>query len=377
MTRARSQLTIVVLLCLGAALLATWWWLNFERVERVVPLPPRGEASYNPLYALKLSLRGSGVQAQSRQHLRIDAVKPARLDTVLILNDPRTLSARESDTLLAWVNEGGHLILRMPPPGPLQADTHLPVLSDLGVQAMPLQASACTDLQVVGEEEHTEFCSGRRFSLAAHVEPARTWSEEKKPGLVFARLPWGRGSVDVVADLDFLTVAQLQEGAHAALARQLLQPNWGKGSVHLVYAASMPPLWRLLLDHAWMVWLPLLIALAAWLWMRAQRFGPRLPSPPDERRSLLEHVQASGEHLYRYGRAPALYTATSDAFFARLRARDPFAAALDGAAQAEAIAARTGLSAADVDFALRTPRHNDANDLRQRIAKLIQLRNRL
>src|SRR3546814_455640 len=74
------------------------------------------------------------------------------------------------------------------------------------------------------------------------------------------------------------------------LARQLLQPGWKRGTVHLVYAANMPSLWRLLLEHAWMAWLPALLALAAWLWMRTQRFGPRLPSPEPARRALLEHV---------------------------------------------------------------------------------------
>src|SRR3546814_3831009 len=78
-----------------------------------------------------------------------------------------------------------------------------------------------------------------------------------------------------------------------------------------------------------MAWLPALLALAAWLWMRTQRFGPRLPSPEPARRALLEHVQASGEHLWRYGRASALYAAVREVFMARLRRRDPLAAALD------------------------------------------------
>ena len=137
--------------------------------------------------------------------------------------------------------------------------------------------------------------------------------------------------------------APLREVPHALLTRQLLTPNWGAGTVHLVYAASVPPLWYQILTRGWMAWGPLLLALLAWLWMRTQRLGPVLPAPPVARRALLEHVAASGEHLVRYGRAPLLYDAVRTAFLDRLRRRDPLAAALVGEAGIEAIASRTGV----------------------------------
>jgi hypothetical protein len=111
--------------------------------------------------------------------------------------------------------------------------------------------------------------------------------------------------------------------------------------------------------------------------MRAERLGPQLPPPPMDRRSLLEHVQASGEHLYRYGRRATLYAAVHEAFMRRLRQRDPYAAALDGPAQVEAIARRTGLSKDEVEAALRYPRSGDRKDFVQRIARLLQLRRQL
>ena len=129
---------------------------------------------------------------------------------------------------------------------------------------------------------------------------------------------------------------------------------------------------------SWMFFVPvLLFALLVWLWMRAERLGPQLPAPPMDRRSLLEHVQASGEHLYRYGRRATLYAAVHEAFMRRLRQRDPYAAALDGPAQIEAIARRTGLSKDEVEAALRYPRSGDRKDFVQRIARLLQLRRQL
>jgi len=118
---------------------------------------------------------------------------------------------------------------------------------------------------------------------------------------------------------------------------------------------------------------PLILLLCAWLAMRMQRFGPLLASPPEARRSLLEHVQASGEHLYRYGRAHLLHQALRRHVLARVRRRDPVAASLEGQAQVGALATRTGLPEQDVVDALHSPRPLDDRDFRHRIARLIAL----
>ena len=90
--------------------------------------------------------------------------------------------------------------------------------------------------------------------------------------------------------------------------------------------------------QGWPLWAPLLLALLGWLWGRSQRFGSLLPSPVLERRSLLEHVRASGELLLRFGHGARLYEAVLALFLHRLRLRAPIAAALDGAPRDQAIA---------------------------------------
>ncbi len=368
----RAALALLGLVCLGV--LVAWWLHHYERVERTVPLPPAGEAAYNPLYALRRALQADGVAVDSRQRLDLAAHPPDARDTVLLLGDPRTLAEREVDALLTWMDAGGHLIVSTPRGRRLSAPRPSDLLARLGLALLP-GAGGCEAFQVPGQERHVEFCGGTRFTLQG-IDPLLSWGDFAD-GFVFARQAYGAGRADVLASLDFLENDKLSEAPHAALARQLLEPNYGRGTIHLVYAANVPPLWRLLLEHAWMAWAPLLLALLAWLWMRLQRVGPAMPPPAQARRSLLEHVQASGEHLRRYGRASLLHAAMRDAFLDRLRRRDPFAAALDGVARAEAIAARTGLSAPDIEHALRSPRPRDGNDFRLRVARLIEMRRRL
>lgn len=373
-----TALTVVGVL-LGA--LAVWWFLEtHERVSEKLELPPKGEASYNPLYALKVSLRDAGRRVESRQRLRLaeHPLKPG--DTVLMMGDLRALPVADAEALLDWVAEGGHLVVTTPAPGVAIGDADVPLLTDLGIAPYD-DMPECMGLQVDALERHGEFCEGRRFYFYDEdAQVLAAWSEENEDGLDYgyARVGWGEGTVDVLAELDFLRNDKLDDVQHLALARQLLQPNWdARGTFHLIYSADMPPLWKLLLDHGWRALLPLFLALLVWLWMRAERLGPLLPAPPMDRRSLLEHVQASGEHLYRYGRRATLYAAVHEAFMRRLRQRDPYAAALDGPAQVEAIARRTGLSKDEVEAALRYPRSGDRKDFVQRIARLLQLRRQL
>ncbi|NOT88119.1 MAG: DUF4350 domain-containing protein [Lysobacter sp.] len=421
MSRRADAIRVVLIALVVAGLVGgfvAWWMHTYKRVVNTIDLPPKGEASYNPLYALKIALGKDGQRVDSRQRLALDdhPLKPA--DTLLLLGDTRTLPAADSARLLDWVEAGGHLIVRTPPPGVVIGEDKVPLLSEIGIALVdaPLaeetfvdeessdgkpangetaggeaavdetvddtstdSGSTCLGLQVAKMDEHTEFCDGRWFQFTEDdAEVMALWGDDDIAQYGYARVPWGEGSIDVLADLDFLVNAKLEDRPHRAFTRQLLQPNYARaGTFHLIYSANMPPLWRLLLDHAWRVLLPLLLALFVWLWMRAERLGPARPSPLPDRRSLLEHVQASGDHLYRYGRRATLYTAVHDAFLRRLRQRDPYAAALEGPAQIDAIAKRTGMTVADIEAALRYPRPGDAKDFVIRITKLLQLRKRL
>ena len=373
MSRARRSLPWLLALAVIVAGLA-WFLATHERVEKTIPLPPRGEANYNPLYALKLALRADGQRAESRQRLQLEEMELAARDTLLVYSDPHALTDEQQDALFGFAEAGGHLVLRLPPWRDDEPDAG--ALADwLPIEAILLEPH-CMDLFVRGEEDHVEFCYAPRFKLVEDAQVSAAW-RTRDGQHVFARFPYGDGSVDLVSSLEVLGNNRLDEGPHLAFARQLLAPNWGKGRFHLVYAADMPPLWRWLLTHAWAFLLPLLLALLIWLWMRMQRFGPLLPTPMPPRRSLLEHVEASGEHLVRYGKLATLHRALRDAVLVRLRRRDPLAAAQEGEVQSALVAARVDMTAAQVRATLDTRPPANTTEFRHRIACLIDLRKRL
>jgi hypothetical protein len=387
-----ARIGLIVFAATGVLIAAVAWFLHtYVRVEHEIPLPPGGEAVYNPLYALKQSLQADGLRVDARQRLDLSAHMPAARDTLLLFGDARELSQPDALHVLDWVQAGGHLIVRTPPDRDWDKRLPAPLFDALGI-TLHDGGSDCVPFQVQDEKPHVEFCGARRFDFDEEtLEPELIWGDSEK-GQVYARFAHGKGYVDVLADMDFLTNGRaeladlfnakpadggLRDVPHQALTRQILAPNYGHGVVHLVYDAQMPSLRSLLLTRGWPVWVPLVLALFAWLWLRARRFGPQIPSAAAQRRSLLEHVRASGEMLFRYGRSPLLYTAVRAAFFARLRRRDPLTAALHGEAQAVALAEYFKLPAATLRRALQVPASHDRAAFRDRISLLIQLRNQL
>ena len=376
MTRTGKSIVWLLALLL-AGLVVAWFLLTFKQVERSVDSPPRGEASFNPLYALKQVLRADGQAVLSRQRLQFEQVPLGRRDTVVIHGDPRTLTGADLDRLFAFAERGGHLVMQLPPWSVSGNQNGAAILAGRLPILPGLREPECLRLRWPGDVTRSQFCASPRFALKGTPALLAEWAPEDAAGHVFARFPVGEGSVDLLSDFDALTNAGLQEAQNAAFVRQLLAPNWSAGKIHLIYAADLPPLWRWLLEHGWRALLPALLCLLLWLWMRAQRFGPLLPAPQAPRRSLLEHLQASGEHLLRYGQLAALHRALLTTVQERLRRRDPLAAALEGEARASLIAKRTGLSANDVRTRLDTRPPRDAHEFRQRIARLIDLRKRL
>lgn len=382
MTARGRDIALVVAGVALVAALAAWWFHGMHRVTNWVDLPVRGEATWNRLYPLQKALRASGRSAQSRRRLQLELEPLGARDTVVMLQDTLGLQADETYDLLDWVKDGGHLVVALPQgDADLDRDDGEPTLTEiLGVQRRPRNedddGDGCLRLSAPGAAKPEElFCGARRFDLSQGApvfglrDPAGGWA--------MARIAHGKGSVDVLSSLQLVQRNAIESPVNAWLVAQLLAPNDGHGSFHLIYEPGLPSLWLVVWRKGWMAWAPALLALAAWLWWRAQRIGPLLPGHVRQRRSLIEHVSASGELLWRFRRGDLLHQAVRARFLARLRRRDPIAATQPDALQAEMIAAATGIPAATIQRAMQAPPPGDAHALRERIALLIDLGKRL
>ena len=288
----------------------------FKPVTEDVPLPPTGEAAYNPLYALKLALLAHGQKVSSWPNLAAAEHKLGAHDTLLLYDRPEAMSHAQAQRLVAWVQRGGHLLM----PGPPQRRLAGPLAGALGLRAVEAaggRRTAARELrarrrlraparagQVPADERGTWLCAAALPAGGARLRAVRRRRQAMATASRAAN--WARATSTIV-ELGYLDNDGLRDPAARALAYQLLAPGLGEGRMHLVYSADVPSLLRLLLEHAWMVLLPLLLALAAWLAWRGQRFGPLQPAPEPRRRALLEHVRAAGEFTWGRQRAGALH----------------------------------------------------------------------
>jgi len=416
---SRRNLVVTLLLLLAIAGGGGLFVYFFKPVNQQIPLPAKGEAAYNPLYALKKALQAQGVRATSYASLNPAALALGKNDTLVLFTRPEALNDAQAQRILDWVERGGHLVMPGPAssgaPGPLAAafalrgakeaasnkkaadddDDDVDVGDDGGGvdcslvwEKTPNTADASDKVEspdkvdtASASDSSGGFDNAGALSLcnarfvANSTEFALSGGDDER-GYRFARRSWGEGLVSVT-DLRFLDNRHLNSPTAAEMAFQVLAPRLGQGAFHLVYSADVPSLWRLLLTYGWPVLLPLMLALIAWLAWRSQRLGPITPQPPAHRRALLEHVQAAGEFAFRRGRGIALHASVLNLFKQRLSRRDPAIAALNGEALVQALSERLSLDAQRIRHALQPTVMQRPDAFMQSISTLLQMRNRL
>jgi hypothetical protein len=154
----------------------------------------------------------------------------------------------------------------------------------------------------------------------------------------------------VLADASGLVNRRLGLDQHADLALSLLAGL--EGEVLIVFRDEMPPLAQLLVTKGWAAVLTLAVLLLAWLSLASSRFGPTLQAPEAGRRSLREHLLASGRFVFLSGRPAELLSATRKALDDRLGARRPEWVRLPHRELVRRLARAAGLPLARVDRAL-------------------------
>ena len=127
------------------------------------------------------------------------------------------------------------------------------------------------------------------------------------------------------------------------------------GRVWLLTGLGPRSLWGWLGTRAWPVLAALAVLALAGLWAAAPRFGPAIPEPDPARRSLLEHLDASGRYQWQTGRGEPLLRASREAFRQRLGRLHPGWLQLAPDALGERLAGHSGLDPGRIRRALLAP----------------------
>lgn len=332
-----------LLLIAGVGLFFTF----FERVEEEVDVGYQGAARTNPFLAAERLFTRLG--APSRSLAAGPRTLPPADHVLLLLSPARSLSAERFAEIRTWVGQGGRLLV-----APDEAPSLDPVLRHWSIQVTEQPDAGGPEVFQVplreGAKANVEIPRVRRLAVTRKDTQAAFGTEA---GLAFVRYAEGDGSVTFLADASFLTNDGIGLHDHAALAWALVRAGGDvPAGVWIAVRDEVPTLGQLLVRHAWMALASGALLIAAWLWASGARFGPLLPVPPRDRRSLLEHVEASGDFLWRTGRGDDLVQGARQALLHRIDVREPGWSRLPAPELVNRLAAGAGLSASRIDHAL-------------------------
>ncbi len=348
---------------LAFAVLTALGWFLFERVEEVVDRGYRGKAAIHPYYALEQLFESSGLPTRSLPRLRI--LPP--LDHVLWIATAKR--STNSQRLVQWANEGGHLVVN--PTGPWTED---PLLQALGIQRF-----GATEADEDDDQSLPAFASERpswpRLYLQDPTEVLYSEGAEDAAWMLTIRV--GDGTATVLADGKFLHTERIGHLDHALIAWHAAIPPSGDptdgptdlpAGLWLLYRDPGPSIWSLISERTQPIVISLVLLILASLTVLTRRFGPLQESSPKDRRQLVEHVSASGNFLWNIGCETTLIEAARQALARRLgRGRQLSANELETLARQSSAAAK--IDEADLQRALTTWETRD----RQEFTRVIQI----
>jgi Domain of unknown function (DUF4350) len=382
-----NGIIIAAIVLVAVAALSWWTYSKFEFYDTESELGYRGEARKNPYLAAGRLLEKYAAHVRFQQ---VYTGLPPPGATLLLPTPRRGLSKQQSERLREWAEAGGHLILvtwtlwddersegdyLLDPLGVRQFQHEPAAKPGAAQEAPPLPGDQPRPVRLPRDGEQLDVFFDSHFMLKDASGKA-AWALADDNGTHVLHYRVGRGAITALSDDRFLTNDAIEKYDHAALLVWLFEPKPGS-TVWIVQGDDVLPLWRWLLDHAAPAVASMLALLVCWLWAASRRFGPALLAPRPERRSLVEHISASGRFLWREARGAALYQAVLDELRQRIRLRHPAWAELPLEEMAQRAATLSGMAPAAVRSALIDGARRREEDFVHDIQTLETLRKRL
>lgn len=349
----------LLLLIIIGGWLGYWFFNHHEYVTEQVRGAMGAEARRNPLLAAERYLSRLGVTTQSHSGRQWLVEPPPRPGLLLVRDLGPPLPQSRLDALLAWVDQGGTLVVT--PGSAFEEGIGHPLLEQFSVvvesEAFPEGGDQGLVRPPWSEVElQVEFDAERWFSVDSD-EPYFA-----SPDDIFTHLlqfSWGEGSITFLSDSDFLTNARIGEKDHALLLAYLAGDA---DHAWLLYDSQMPSLISFIWRHA--PYLLISLLLFAILAVRRLQYttGPVISPRATRHRDLLEHLQAGAGFAWRHNPTVGQLEAARKVVERRWLASHPLLQQMDQEARCGWLAKQTGMTAESVHRALYS-RQGDTGQL--------------
>lgn len=384
---------VVALAALASLLLGGAAWAlrdRFEWREEDRWVGYSGEARTNDFLAAQRLLQRAGRPARAFRGIPAGRQLPPPSDVLLIPRRTVRLSPGQAAELKAWIERGGLLITEgLGVEEAAAEETRDTLFAALGARMVPAPPEPEPQAAPGGGSDPTEGVlefrvneEGVRVAFGTgavllDLQGAASGEAGDAAGARVLELPHGQGSAILFTSLACLTNGNLANHDHADLLLALMRHRDAAATTWIVTHEHAPSLWAFLKQKAWRVLAALAALSLLGFWAAAPRFGPPIPEPEPSRRSLLEHLAATGRFLWRHRDGQRLLRATREALFHRLHRVHPGWASLPPDELCQRLAAHTGLPEPDVFHALRYDRHPDPRDFTRAIRTLDHMRTQL
>ncbi len=196
-----------------------------------------------------------------------------------------------------------------------------------------------------------------------NINVDNTASTSQKEHLLFFEI--GAGSITITSDNFIWSNRRIDCHDHAYALWSLVNPN---GRVWFLVNQDAPSLAAIIWAQAKYAVLAGVLALVFWLWTSSTRFGPIFVVPQQGRRSLAEHIYASAMLLWRKQQHPQLLTLLRAEIQERLIQQ--MLPPENVQQQIEFLTSLTGLTQAEIQYALFTNNLTHPQEFTRAIAHL-------
>lgn len=368
MTRS-GWITLVISLVLIATALGLFFTM-FEKQATTRRFGYSPEARLNDLLAARRFLKRMGIPAENMATPSPASKLPPATDTIVLATKRLTVDHRTQEVLQQWARSGGHLVLTA------RSETVTDGLFDLFEEFNEIESESDRFLQSLDITTRQVELSGQQrsdshsFGVGFPGVDDFIWVEFE-PGLRlqnnnadFIALGGdadgdfvltgrhGQGRISIISDRRVLHNRRIGEHDHARFLLELINLDDSSNRVWLIADDDMPGLYAWLWRHAHEAVITAAMLLLFILYTAARRFGPIIDIEPASRRSLLEHIQASGWFLWRHKHYAELLTGMQNNLKHDITTRHPGIREMGAANAATHLAEFTDLSATEIRHAL-------------------------
>ncbi|MGA6099293.1 DUF4350 domain-containing protein [Stutzerimonas marianensis] len=377
--------SLVILIGLLLAYLAS----KATPYEEVVEHGPAPEVAADPYLAARQFLIAQGRQVARTSGLERQPERRPSSQVLLMLGDRSEMTPTQTERLLDWVAEGGHLVFV----AEQIWDETTERSGDLLLDALQLQQHETaadstardtateqrapqprlTRLYLENEDAPAFLAFDTGFHLYDAGHRAHAWANSDDATHML-QLRHGQGLITALTDAWIWQNAQIGQYDHAWLLWYLTQDR----DVQLAYDTEQDSLLRLVMRHFPEALAALLIMVLLGAWHVGQRHGPLIETNDRSRRRLQEHLRASADFLYRRAGPNHLLETLQADVHRRIRSRHPGFDQLPLDQQYQRLAALCQLPTQYIEQALSRPaKALGAAEFTRQVTYLQRIRNSL